>query len=168
MGAVGPRSVFLATLVCVALAACGGSSSPKTASSSSMSSAPATTGITKDAYIQQANSICAVMNSQVKAASSTSLDLRVQAASVDDVSAITRTALRSLRDLPTPSGDADVLARSYADVDRTLSDADRLVVALRAGELPQARRISKTLAQHARAANDAANAYGLTVCGATT
>jgi hypothetical protein len=151
----------------VALTACGGGSSSPAAHSSS-TTAPASTGITKGAYIQQANAICTDMNNQARTAQSTSSDPAVQADSVDDISAITRTALEKLRALPTPAGDAEVLGRAYAHVDTTLHDAGQVAAALRAGDIATARSISKTLAKDARAANDASTAYGLTVCGATT
>lgn len=165
-----PRSVLLAALACVTFAACGGGgSSPSTHSSSGApSSASTTTGVTKASYIEQANTICTDMNAQVRAATSRSSDPTVQASSVDHLIAITQTALRRLRALPAPPGDAETLSTVYADVDRALSDSGELASALHASNIDDARRIIQTLAKTTRTANDAANAYGLTACGATT
>ena len=170
VSAMGPRSVLLATLVSVALAACGGggSSSAVRSSSSVPASTTTTSGVAKDSYILQANAICADMNSQVRAAASTSADPGVQASSIDHIASITRGALQRLRALPTPPGDAGSLSGVYADVDKVLSDAGQLAPALRAGDVSAARRISQTLSEDSRAANRASNTYGLTVCGATT
>ena len=84
VSAMGPRSVLLATLVSVALAACGGggSSSAVRSSSSVPASTTTTSGVAKDSYILQADVICADMNSQVRAAASTSADPGVQASSI--------------------------------------------------------------------------------------
>jgi len=158
------RFVLLALVGCTAVAACGSGSS--SAGGSSPSTA-ATASITKASYIEQANAICADMNAQAKASSSKSSDPIVQAASVDRIIDITRTTVQKLRDLPTPPGDAETLSAIYADVDRGLVDSSQLAAALHARNIDEARSISQTLATDARTANDAANAYGLTVCGAT-
>jgi hypothetical protein len=108
------------------------------------------------------------MNTQIRAANSTSSDRNVQAAVVDRIIAVTESGLRSLRSLPMPAGDASTLKQVYADVDRVMSDARQVAAALRDNNATTGRRVSQTLSNDARVANNAATAYGMTVCGEPT
>lgn len=136
-----------------------GASSPATPSGSPPPS-PA-----KAAYISRANAICTVMNHQTGALGDPGNDPQQQATVTSQSAAIASDALRQLRALPAPPGDATALNAIFAKVDVVVADATKLAAALRAGDQSKAQTLEATLQADTRAANDAANAYGLTVCG---
>jgi hypothetical protein len=119
----------------------------------------------KAAYIAKANAICQTMVDKTSALPDPGTD-PVAKANVDQQgSAITATALRQLRALPTPPGDAAKIRAIYAKIDVLLSDVSAEIAALRAGNQAQAQTLEARINDDTAASNAASNAYGLTVCG---
>lgn len=124
---------------------------------------PAAT-ISKAAFLAQANAICTTMNTQQSAlpdptTSAQALDELHQAA------AITQDAVARLRALPEPAGDAPTLQAAFAKVDAVNASAQREIAAIAAGNTALAQQIDNQTTALNDTANQAFNAYGMTVCG---
>lgn len=153
------RSAASVVVCMVAVASCGGGGS---SSATTTTSAPS---ITKADYIAQANALCQTMNDDVKAVPAPGSDPIKTADSLDQVVEIVTNTLAKLRALPTPAGDGTVLLAIFTKVELLLTDYRNLSAELRAGNLPAATQLDATSKTDQKAANDASNAYGLTVCG---
>lgn len=119
----------------------------------------------KAAYVAQANAICQVMNDKTQALGDPGTDPLKEAMIFEQGVAITGAALGQLRALVPPPGDAVMVQAIFAKVELVLADAAQESVALRAGDQAKAQTIMTKLNADSTAANDASNAYGLTVCG---
>jgi iron uptake system EfeUOB component EfeO/EfeM len=64
-----------------------------------------------------------------------------------------------------PSGDEATLAGIYAKVNTLIEDEAQYTAALRAGDTSKAKTLNAKGKLDQKAAHDASNAYGLTVCG---
>jgi hypothetical protein len=137
-----------------------GGASPSATPPASRTASPA-----KAAYVAQANAICTVMNDKTAALPNPGNDPQQQATVTSETVAITSDALRQLRTLPPPAGDAATLDAIFAKVEVVLADGTKLAAALRAGDQAGSQTLVATLQADTSAANNAANAYGLTVCG---
>lgn len=155
----------LLVLACVggALAGCGGGSNKPAPSADPSSTTVAST--TKAQFIVRANAICRTMNARIAAIGDAGNDPIKIADESDQTAVITAAALRRLRALPAPPGDAAELNAIYAKVDKILTDAAKLSTALRAQDRLAAQLAANQLSADSDAANNASNAYGLTVCG---
>ncbi len=145
------RTVGTGALV-VDLAACSGGSA-KTAPP------------TKAQYIQQANAICKEMNDALDAIADPGSDPGKYADAIDEVHDVIYETATKLRDVPMPTGEEDALLAIYSKVDIITRDLANLGAAVRAADVEKINRIEATLGADQDAANDASNAYGLTVCG---
>jgi hypothetical protein len=129
---------------------------------------PAASGPTSPAkvsYLARGNAICKDMNDKTAALPNPGTDPQQLATVTAEGVAITSAALRQLRALPVPPGDAVTLHAAFAKVDAVVADGIRLVAALRAGDQASAQAVEAKLQADTTTANDAANAYGLTACG---
>ncbi len=119
----------------------------------------------KAAYIAKANAIRQTMNDKTAALPDPGNDPVAKANKEEQGAAITAAALRQLRALATPPGDTATIRAIYAKIDVLLADLSADVAALRHGNQAQSQTIEARLTADSDAANAAANAYGLTVCG---
>jgi hypothetical protein len=168
------RSCSLVVAGALLLVACGGgddaadSTTTSTTASTTTASSSTTTvpAVVKADFLADANAICQDMNDAVGALPDPGSDPVAYADLVDDASGIISDTLASLRELPPPEGDASTVESIWAKVDVLLADYANLSAALRGGEAAQVDELSKAADASQAAANDASNAYGLTVCGA--
>ncbi len=162
------RRWALIPLAIVAIAACTSSSKPS-APSSTTQPPPSSTGSsvpsTKDAYVTAANAICRSMNTRVTALGAPPSDPKQEAEFNDQTGLITADGLRQLRELHPPAGDAATVAAIYTKVDVVLRDGERVSAQLRTGDQAGVQAAQTQLESDLQAANDAALAYGLTICG---
>ena len=145
----------------LALAAC--TSSP-TASRTSPS--PAAT-ISRAGYQSRANAICASMNARGNSLQDPGKDKAKLKQVVDQAIPITSDGLAQLRQLPEPPADRATIEDFYAKLDRLIGDLKDESAALATNDSNRASQIASTFKTDSTAANDAANAYGLTVCGSS-
>lgn len=166
-----PRLSLVATplLMVFGLASCGGGGSSADEKSAGVVEEASTTtaapSISRTDYMTQANAACQTMNDRTKAQGEPGDSPAELAAYVEAGSVIVTETLGQLRALPTPSGEEAALGAIYDKVEVLRSDMDQLAAALRAGDQRQATAVAGQLEKDQKAANDASNAYGLTVCG---
>jgi hypothetical protein len=72
---------------------------------------------------------------------------------------------RHLHALPMPAADVATLRAIYAKVDPFLADAHTAAAAFRSGDAVTGKRFFAEIDADTKAANDASDAYGVTVCG---
>ena len=142
------------------------SQSPTTERTSTSSTATTTTAraVSKAEYIATANAICGVMNDAVDALPDPA-DTAEAAITYEEAARIVSDTLEQLRALPPPPGDEESLDAIWVKVDELLEGYARFVAALRDDDQVLAQQISQDVEVTQNAANDASNAYGLTVCG---
>jgi len=150
-----------ALVALLALAAC---TSRPVASRTSPS--PSAT-ISRSEYRSRANAICASMNAKGNSLQDPGTDQAKLKQVVDQAIPITSDGLAQLRQLPEPPADRATIEDFYAKLDRLIGDLKDESGALAAGDLNRASQIASTFKTDSTAANDAANAYGLTVCGSS-
>jgi hypothetical protein len=144
----------------LALAACKGG----TTASGTSPSASAT--LSRSGYQAKANAICSGMNAKGNSLQDPGTDQAKLKQVVDQAIPITSEGLAQLRQLPMPKGDEATIQGFYAKLDKLIADLKDESAALQANDLPRASQIATTFKTDSTAANSAANAYGLTVCGA--
>ena len=154
------RMRAVAVAIAVVITGCGGGGSP-TASSSRSSDAP----IGKAEFVDRANAICQTMNDRIKALPAPGSDLRKVADQYTQAGQIVAETLQQLRSLPQPADDQTTLNANYEKVDALLADYEPFINALRDGDRSAAKSLQTKLIAEQTEANDAFNAYGLTVCG---
>ena len=165
------RLLCAAPLLVFALSACAGPSSQKGAVadiSTTTTMAPTTTttlAITRADYVNQANAICQTMNERIEALGEPGEDPAELVEMFGQSGVIMSDVLAKLRALPMPVGEESALAAVYAKVDVLRADLDQLIAAIQAGDEHKAIAMATKLEKDQKAANDASNAYGLTVCG---
>ena len=150
-----------ALVALLALAAC--TSRPVASRTSPSPSAP----ISRSEYRSRANAICAGMNAKGNSLQDPGTDQAKLKQVVDQAIPITSDGLAQLRQLPEPPADRATIEDFYAKLDRLIGDLKDESGALAAGDLNRASQIASTFKTDSTAANDAANAYGLTVCGSS-
>jgi len=96
-------ALFGALALCVVLAACGGGEEPA-------GEGDATTAITKEEYLQQADDICARINQELQPA--------FEQRDVEQAVSIMREGISDLRALPQPPGDEGQLDEIYTSAER--------------------------------------------------
>jgi hypothetical protein len=142
----------------LALAACkGGTTASGTSPSATISRAD---------YQARANAICSGMNAKGNSLQDPGTDQAKLKQVVDQAIPITTDGLTQLRQLPAPKGDEATVQSFYAKLDKLIADLKDESAALQANNLPKASQIATTFKADSSAANSAANAFGLTVCGA--
>jgi hypothetical protein len=142
------------------LAACGGGGST---AATTTTSAPAT--ITRADFIRQANAICQVMNDKVHAVPDPGSDPDKVADALQLDIAVTSDAFQQLQGLPMPAGDERVIEDIYSKINLLLSDGADLSASVRNRDRAKVLTLQATVKADTTAANNASNAYGLTVCG---
>jgi type III secretory pathway lipoprotein EscJ len=125
-----------------------------------------TATISKADYQAKANAICATMNAKGNSLQDPGTDQAKLKQVVDQAIPITSDGLAQLRQLPQPKGDEATIQSFFAKLDKLIADLRDESAALQANDLPKASQIATNFKTDSTAANDAANAYGLTVCGA--
>ena len=142
----------------LALAACkGGTTASGTSPSATISRAD---------YQARANAICSGMNARGNSLQDPGTDQAKLKQVVDQAIPITADGVAQLRKLPEPKGDEATIQGFYAKLDKLIADLKDESAALQANDLPRASQIATTFKADSSAANSAANAFGLTVCGA--
>jgi len=121
--------------------------------------------ISKTKYIEKANGICTTMNAQGNNLPDPGQDPTKLLSVVQQAIPITDNALTQLRALPLPKGDEATLRSFYSKMDAVVSGLRQEAAALEASDLQKAQTVADSLDTATKAANDAANSYGLTVCG---
>src|SRR5467141_5244221 len=154
------RQLRWVSVALLALAACTG----RTAASRTSPSPSAT--ISRSEYQSRANAICAGMNAKGNSLQDPGNDQAKLKQVVDQAIPITSDGLAQLRQLPEPLGDEATIQGFYAKLDKLIADLKDESAALQANDLPKASQIATTFKTDSTAANNAANGYGLTVCGA--
>jgi hypothetical protein len=86
---------------------------------------------------------------------------------VDQAIPITSDGLAQLRQLPEPPADKATIEGFFAKLDKLIGDLKDESAALQANDVNRASQIASNFKADSAAANDAANAYGLTVCGSS-
>lgn len=128
---------------------------------------PAVTATTTKAdFLTKANAICTTMNAKSNALQDPGQDPVKLKQVVDASIPITADGLSQLRALPQPNGDRATLQGFFTKVDKLIGDLRDESAALGANDLSHAKDIATSIQNDSTAANDAANAYGLNVCGA--
>jgi len=127
---------------------------------------PATT-ISRSEYQSRANAICASMNAKGNSLQDPGTDQAKLKQVVDEAIPITSDGLAQLRQLPQPRGDEATIEGFFAKLDKLIGDLKDESAALGANDLNRASQIAGNFKTDSTAANDAANAYGLTVCGSS-
>jgi len=153
------RRLTWVLLPVLALAACTGGT--KTATSPSPSGT-----ISRSDYQAKANAICSSMNAKGNSLQDPGTDQAKLKQVVDQAIPITSDGLAQLRQLPQPKGDEATIQAFFAKLDKLIADLKDESAALQANDLSKASQVATTFKTDSTAANDAANAYGLTVCGA--
>jgi len=152
------------TSVSVALLALAGCTSRTTASRTSLS--PSAT-ISRSEYQSRANAICASMNAKGNSLQDPGNDQAKLKQVVDQAIPITSDGLAQLRQLPQPPGDEATIQGFFAKLDKLIGDLKDESAALGANDMKKASQIASNFKADSAAANDAANGYGLTVCGSS-
>ena len=152
------------TWVSVALLALAGCTSRTTASRTSPS--PSAT-ISRSEYQSRANAICASMNAKGNSLQDPGTEQAKLKQVVDQAIPITSDGLAQLRQLPQPRGDEATIEGFFAKLDKLIGDLKDESAALGANDMKRASQIASNFKADSTAANDAANAYGLTVCGSS-
>jgi hypothetical protein len=156
----------LAAMTFAAACSSAKSSAPPRSTTEPATSATTTAAPTKASYLAAANAICRTLNDQVNALGTPPDDMNRTADLNDRTEHLTADALRKLRALAVPPGEAANISAIYAKVDRVLSDAAPFSAALRAGDRVAAQDAQSKLETDLQAVNTAATDYGLDVCGA--
>jgi hypothetical protein len=125
-----------------------------------------TATISRSEYQTRANAICTSMNARGNSLQDPGTDQAKLKQVVDQAIPITSEGLAQLRQLPMPKGDEATIQGFYAKLDKLIADLKDESAALQANDLPRASQIATTFKADSSAANSAANAFGLTVCGA--
>jgi hypothetical protein len=125
-----------------------------------------TATISRSEYQTRANAICTSMNAKGNSLQDPGTDQAKLKQVVDQAIPITSEGLAQLRQLPMPKGDEATIQGFYAKLDKLITDLKDESAALQANDLPRASQIATAFKTDSTAANSAANAYGLTVCGA--
>jgi hypothetical protein len=138
-------------------------------STGSDTTAPPTTTITKEAFLQQGNAICSEVNVQVKAlADAVPAAAPTTYAEVADVmraqSQLIAGGVAQLRALPQPPTDAAELASMYAEADQLVALANRMATAAGQGDKGEVQRVSEEGDALTATANPRLAAYGLAEC----
>jgi hypothetical protein len=128
-------------------------------------SPPPSATTTKADFVKRANAICTTMNVKSNALQDPGQDQAKLKQVVDQAIPITTDGLAQLRALPLPKGDEATVRAFYAKVDQLIADLKAESEALQASDLSKAGTIATSIQNDSTAANDAANAYGLNVCG---
>jgi len=81
--------------------------------------------------------------------------------------ALSADGLAQLRQLPQPPADKATIEGFFAKLDKLIGDLKDESAALGASDMNRASQIASNFKADSTAANDAANAYGLTVCGSS-
>ena len=144
----------------LALAAC-------TSKPAASRSSPSPSAISRSDYQSKANAICASMNARGNSLQDPGTDQAKLKQVVDQAIPITSDGLAQLRKLPQPRGDEAKIQDFYAKLDKLIGDLRDESSALAANNLDKASQVASTFKADSTAANDAANAYGLTVCGSS-
>ena len=131
------------------------------------SSKAKTATISRSDYQAKANAICSSMNAKGNSLQDPGTDQAKLKQVVDQAIPITSDGVAQLRKLPEPKGDEATIEGFYAKLDKLIGDLKDESAALQANDLPKASQIATTFKTDSTAANDAANAYGLTVCGSS-
>ena len=152
------------TCVSVALLALAACTSRTTASRTSPSPSAA---ISRSEYQSRANAICASMNAKGNSLQDPGNDQAKLKQVVDQAIPITSDGLAQLRQLPRPPGDEATIEGFFAKLDKLIADLKDESAALGASDMKRASQIASSFKADSTAANDAANAYGLTVCGSS-
>lgn len=165
----------------LALAACGSSSS-STASSSASSTGSSSSVVASSgsgaatqvdaAFAQQANAICADLNTQNKAVTNpgdpnlaTADQLPTWSAYLDKVNGQTSAARSKLQALPPPSQGADGLATALGKAQTADQDAQAADTAAKAGDIAGFKTAITKLISDSSDTNAAFDAIGLKTCG---
>lgn len=151
------------TSVVVALLALAACTSSPTASRTS----PSPSTVTRSEYQSRANAICASMNAKGNSLQDPGTDQNKLKQVVDQAIPITSDGLAQLRQLPQPPADRATIEGFFAKLDKLIADLKDESAALGANDLNRASQIASNFKADSTAANDAANAYGLTVCGSS-
>jgi hypothetical protein len=147
-------------VVLAALAGCGGGSSTAATTTTSVAAT-----ITRADFIKQANAICQVMNDKVHAVPDPGSDPDKVADALQLDIAVTSDAFQQLQSLPMPAGDESVIEDIYSKINVLLSDGADLTASVRNRDRAKVITLQATVKADTTAANNASNAYGLTVCG---
>jgi hypothetical protein len=126
----------------------------------------------KASYIAQATAICSNMNAQAATLSQRyeagQKTRETTAALYREQSSIIKSTVAELQALPRPQGDEAELEAAYEAAAQIPSAAIAVADALERGDVAEARRLGAIADRVTAAANDAADAYGLTECGSGT
>ena len=171
----------VAALVCLAVAGCASIGQPhatpsqQSTASIASSPAPSATGntISTAAYLAKANAICAAGMRRSAALGSgpgdpthaTASQLPLFAAYLTDQSSALSDELKQLRALPLPADGVPGADTAYAHVAAALAHLNVAIAAARAGNLHSYQAAISDVSTETDAANHAAVAAGLTVCG---
>jgi hypothetical protein len=123
--------------------------------------------ISRSEYQSRANAICASMNAKGNSLQDPGKDQAKLKQVVDQAIPITSDGLAQLRQLPQPPGDEATIQGFFAKLDKLIGDLKDESAALGANDMNRAGQIASNFKADSTAANDAANAYGLTVCGSS-
>lgn len=137
--------------------------SPSLLPPASAAPAPSPT-LSKASFLVQANAICTTMNAEQSALPAPTSNAQILQ-DLRQAIAIAQRAVARLRGLPEPAGDAPTLQADFARVDAFVASAQKEVDAMQAGNTAQAAQLDAQTTQLSSAANQAFNAYGMTVCG---
>jgi hypothetical protein len=121
--------------------------------------------ISKADYLAKANAVCTAMNAKGNALQDPGQDPAKIRQVVDQAIPLAADGLAQLRQLPLPQGDEAAVRDFYAKVDGLIADLRAESAALAGNDLTRARQLVSSVQADSAAANTAANAYGLTVCG---
>lgn len=173
-----PPLAVAAALVCVSIAGCSSSAKPHAAlsqqsvGSSTESSAIGGT-ISSAAYRAKANAICAAGTKRSDALGNgpgdptraTAAQLPLFVKYLTDQGRVVSDELKDLRALPLPADGAPGAVSAYAHLATALAHLNTAIAAARAGNLRAYNAAVAAVADDTDAANKAAVAAGLTVCG---
>lgn len=136
---------------------------PSAVPPSSAAPAPSPT-LSKAAFLVQANAICTTMNAEQSALPAPTSNAQILQ-DLRQAIAIAQNAVTKLRALAEPAGDAATLQADFARVDAFVASAQKELDAMQAGDTAQAAQLDAQTTQLSNAADQAFNAYGMTVCG---
>jgi hypothetical protein len=154
------RRVTWVVVAPLALAAC-------TSKPAASHTSPSPAIITRSEYQSRANAICAGMNAKGNSLQDPGTDPTKLKQVVDQAIPITSDGLAQLRQLPQPPADQATIEGFFAKLDKLIGDLKDESAALGAHDMNRASQIASNFKADSTAANDAANAYGLTVCGSS-
>ncbi|HEU5002437.1 MAG TPA: hypothetical protein VFW71_06625 [Actinomycetota bacterium] len=123
-----------------------------------------TSTLSRPAFLVQANAICATRNAEQSALPAPTTEAQILQ-DLRQAIAIAQSAVAKLRALPEPPADRASLQADFAKVDTFVASAQREVDAIQAGNTAQASQLDAQTQQLSNAADEAFNAYGMTVCG---